>query len=75
MKEIYVVRGIVRHGDKYLLLKKIKDINPDNDGKWEVPGGRFKSDEDPQTALKRELEEETGLKFDKDLALVRQLPS
>lgn len=30
-------------------------------GKWDLPGGRLEFGEQPETALHREIEEETGL--------------
>jgi 8-oxo-dGTP diphosphatase len=75
MRDVHVVRGIVRYKNRYLLLKKIKDEAPYNTGRWEVPGGKYKQDEDSLETLKRELEEETGLKMGKDVVLKKKLHS
>ena len=69
-KLIYVVKGLVEHKGKFLLLKKAKDIIPENVGKWECPGGRIKKEEDPEETLIREIKEETGL----DCNIERALP-
>ncbi len=69
-KLIYVVKGLVEHNGRFLLLKKAKDIIPENIGKWECSGGRIKKDEDPAKALLREIKEETGL----DCNIERALP-
>ena len=46
---------VLTDGEKFLMLK--------NDYGWDLPGGHIKVDEDPAVALKREVEEETGLKI------------
>lgn len=68
--KIYLTKGIVRFKDRYLLLKKAKDIVPENIGKWECPGGKIDRDEDPEKAVLREVEEETGLKCE----IIKELP-
>jgi 8-oxo-dGTP diphosphatase len=60
--KLLVTKGIIRHNGKYLLLRKIKDIIPENSGKWECSGGKIDENEDPESALLREVESETGLK-------------
>lgn len=52
-------KGFVFYGDRFLILKKYKY---NEDGKWELPGGRLQTGETPQIALEREVWEETGLK-------------
>jgi 8-oxo-dGTP diphosphatase len=68
--QIYLTKAIVRFKDKYLLLKKAKDIIPENVGKWECSGGRIDKDEDPKKAVLREIKEETGLTCD----IIKELP-
>ena len=52
-------------------MKKVKDFNKENIGKWECSGGKLVGNEDPKKTLLREIKEETGLK----VKIVRQLPS
>lgn len=48
------VKGIVRKGNHFLVLVK-------PDGLLDLPGGRVKNHETYQIALRREIDEETGL--------------
>lgn len=41
-----------------VLLMRLKN------GKWDIPGGRMEHNEHPLEGLRRELQEETGIKFD-----------
>jgi len=59
---IPVVTAIIEDGKKYLLLKRSK-INRTSKNKWQFPEGKIEFGEDPVDALKRELEEETGLEL------------
>lgn len=52
----FTITAIVVHQDKALL------INHPRYNKWLSPGGHIELDEDPEQALYREIEEETGLK-------------
>ena len=55
MKSHFTATGFVVEGDRTLLLwhKKL--------GMWVPPGGHIEPDEDPVTAVLREIREETGL--------------
>lgn len=68
--KIYLTKGLIRFKNKYLLLKKVRDMIPENAGKWECPGGKIDQDENPEKALLREIKEETGL----DCKIIKELP-
>ena len=52
------VDAAVKRGDSILLIQR---KYPPMQGCWGLPGGFVERDEDPLTAVLRELEEETGL--------------
>lgn len=52
---------IINQRGELLLVKRGED-NPHKPGAWEIPGGRLELGESPFEGLKREVEEETGLK-------------
>ncbi len=54
--------GAAVFSDRSVLL--IKRGNPPLYGSWSLPGGRAKSDENLKEAVKREVEEECGIKID-----------
>ncbi len=56
----FAQKAVVTDGDKVLLVRKSKD-DPNNPGKWDLPGGRMKDSEDIDAHLTREVLEETGL--------------
>lgn len=58
----YGVYGLVIENDKILLINK---VTGPYDGKLDLPGGSFEFGERPEDVLKRELEEETGIKINK----------
>jgi ADP-ribose pyrophosphatase YjhB (NUDIX family) len=58
------VYGLVTWEQKFLLVHKARGAYM---GRWDLPGGRLEFGEQPETALHREIEEETGLS---DLQLV-----
>jgi len=49
------VKGVVRQGDRVLLLRNERD-------EWELPGGRIELGETPEDCVVREIAEETGWK-------------
>ena len=66
-KLIKVVVGIIFNDNKILICKRKKDS--DHSLKWEFPGGKMKSDEEPIFALTRELKEELTIDISKSIFL------
>lgn len=60
LKRIEVAVGVVVNSSRQVLVGQ-RTVKDDYFEKWEFPGGKLERDESPKTALKRELEEETGL--------------
>lgn len=58
-RPILGVGGIVIHGDSVLLVRR---GNPPLKGQWTLPGGMVELGEKVQTAVRREVREETGLR-------------
>ena len=56
---IEVVAGIMFKGEKILIARRAP--HKDHPGNWEFPGGKIRNNEDPFTALERELREEFGI--------------
>ncbi len=57
---LLVVAAIIKKDGKYLLAQR-KDDCKSAPGKWEFPGGKVESGEDPKSALIREIKEELGI--------------
>ncbi len=55
-----VVAGFLKKGDKFLLVRR--PINKKRGGLWEFPGGKVENGETLESAIKRELKEELGIK-------------
>lgn len=74
MKKIEIVKGLVHHKGKFLMLRKLNDMLKENNGKWEVPGGKIKPGETPNMAMRREVVEETGIpcKIKKEIAVIKE---
>ncbi|MBT4870849.1 MAG: NUDIX domain-containing protein [Candidatus Diapherotrites archaeon] len=63
LDSISVVEAIIKDkSGKILLLKRSKN-NHYYLGKWQLPGGKVEFGEDIQKAIKREIYEETGIKY------------
>ncbi len=60
MKQRVIVQGIIRKGDKVLLLRRSQG-RPDLVGVYELPGGRVETNEQPDDAVRRHLYTEAGL--------------
>ena len=57
---LYVVVGVIRdRSDRLLVQQRLAD--KPCAGQWEFPGGKLEQDEDPGSALARELYEELGI--------------
>ena len=56
------VRCVVRRGEGRYLLVQHHATRRKNVGKWNLPGGRLRSLEEAQAGLRRELDEELGLR-------------
>lgn len=57
-----VVGGLLEKDGKFLLVRESQRKGPDN-GKWSHPAGWIDVGENPVTGGKREVEEETGVRF------------
>lgn len=55
-----VVIGVIKNGKKYLLTKRQSPKNEWN--KWQFPGGGVEVGEKLEEAIKREIDEEVGIK-------------
>ncbi len=55
------VKGIIRNSDNKILLARRSEEDSFWAGYWETIGGGMKENENPQTALHREIKEETNL--------------
>lgn len=53
--------GVIRSGERFLVARRKPGSHLA--GAWEFPGGRIAAGEDPERALRRELEEEVGVTF------------
>lgn len=60
-KIVVVVKGVILHQGRILIVKRADDDEVGRDT-WETVGGKIEFGEDLETALTREVEEETGLK-------------
>ncbi len=58
MTTLQVSAGILVNQNKILIAQR-KELKHDN--KWEFPGGKIEEGENPQQALKRELQEELAI--------------
>jgi len=70
--KLRLVKALVRHNGKYLLLKKSRDkYFPENVGKWECSGGLIEKGETSRQTILREVRKETGL----EIKVIKKLPT
>lgn len=67
---IVAVTGIIEKEGKFLIIKR-RDDEVAYPGMWTVPGGKVEAPDDCQTTLRREIEEETGLKIEDEVFFLR----
>jgi 8-oxo-dGTP diphosphatase len=61
-EQLTIVVAMVRDDSGKILIAKRKDaLIPDADGKWEYVGGKIDFGEEPEDAIIREVQEESGL--------------
>jgi ADP-ribose pyrophosphatase YjhB (NUDIX family) len=60
-RPIVAMGAVVFHGREVLLVKR---ANPPAQGQWSLPGGKLKLGESLLQGIRRELEEETGLRIE-----------
>lgn len=61
METIHVAAAIIENNNKEILAAKRSDVS--EGPAWEFPGGKIEEGEIPETALRREIDEELGCKL------------
>lgn len=59
MKDVFVVGAAIVDGARVLACRRGPTMS--GAGQWELPGGKIESDETPEDALARELDEELAI--------------
>ncbi len=68
-KKPFVANAIIRYKDKFLLVKRYP--HDSNGGLWSIPGGTHEEGETIGETVRREIEEEVGLKLE-DFELLKK---
>lgn len=57
------VKALIRNGEGKILLLQVnkKVLTKTSEAYWDIPGGRIQRGELPESALRREVQEETGI--------------
>ncbi len=63
------VKAAIRDDSGRVLILKRSTSSKNNGGKWDFPGGKVDAGEDIDSALRREVREETGLSIELDSVL------
>lgn len=64
------VKALIQRDQKYLFLKRAEPYPKENFCRWDIPGGRIVPGEELETALTREIQEETTMTFKKVLKIL-----
>ena len=65
------VKVLIKNGNGLFLLIQRSEPLPDGTGiKWDIPGGRIEPNERLESALAREVEEETGIKLSNNVKIL-----
>lgn len=59
-KIVEVAVGVIKRNELYFMTKRLDHVH--QGGKWEFPGGKIETNETPEQALIRELQEEVDIK-------------
>ncbi len=57
--------------NEYLLIQRAEKMEGETEPHWDIPGGRIEPEESLADALKREVQEETGIELDSKPVLIK----
>ena len=59
------VKALIRNeNQQFLFMRRAVTFGQEKEPHWDIPGGRIDADEPLMDALRREIQEETGLQFE-----------